>query len=274
MMVEDELLQTAKLFTRHLHLAEYEKLKRKIDDRRKVSAVRPVVAGAKPSVEGQFKRKADEQARNQKKAIRELLSSRDDDTEDDVELPPRTVPHKANSLYSPTRPPNTTKPPSTARPLPTSKSMSNESAYDSDDLDVIQRPTVVRQSRPPSTASGTRTTMSKSPANTTQAKESDIVRKPTTYSQARPKPARAQRRNLWDEWDELMSNPTPSTTQSSTSKAPHGAPSPRKSIGSSATKGPSFFAGTSAPKIALQKTEAEQDDEKKSKYDDIPTFLY
>ncbi|KAF1956075.1 hypothetical protein CC80DRAFT_516353 [Byssothecium circinans] len=68
MMVEDELLQTAKLFTRHLHLAEYDRMKADIDEKklRNEKTPRPVVPGAKPSIVGQFKKKAEKQSKVQK----------------------------------------------------------------------------------------------------------------------------------------------------------------------------------------------------------------
>ncbi|KAF2003225.1 hypothetical protein P154DRAFT_552594 [Amniculicola lignicola CBS 123094] len=69
MMVEDEFLQTAKLFTRHLHLAEYQRLKQNIQEK-KTEVSRPVVPHSKPSDEGQMRMKAEAQKRAQKNAIR------------------------------------------------------------------------------------------------------------------------------------------------------------------------------------------------------------
>ncbi|KAH7388629.1 hypothetical protein BKA66DRAFT_415082 [Pyrenochaeta sp. MPI-SDFR-AT-0127] len=80
MMVEDEFLETAKLFTRHLHIAEYEKLKERIEEKKKeAKAARPVVANAKMSVEGAMKEKATVQEQKQRKAIRDVYASHDDD---------------------------------------------------------------------------------------------------------------------------------------------------------------------------------------------------
>ncbi|KAL5116553.1 hypothetical protein ACEQ8H_005549 [Pleosporales sp. CAS-2024a] len=51
MMVEDEFLETAKLFTRHLHIAEYERLKQSIEAKKRdqVQVTRPVME--KPPVQ-------------------------------------------------------------------------------------------------------------------------------------------------------------------------------------------------------------------------------
>jgi hypothetical protein len=91
MMVEDEFLETAKLFTRHLHIAEYDKLKERIEAKKKeqVQAVKPVVAGGKLSVEETMKKKAEVQAKRQHKAIRDVFASQDD--EDEAENAPTTT---------------------------------------------------------------------------------------------------------------------------------------------------------------------------------------
>lgn len=84
MMVEDEFLETAKLFTRHLHIAEYDKLKESIEAKKKeAEAARPVVAGAKRSVEGMMKERAKVQENKQKKAIRDVFASQGDLSEDE-----------------------------------------------------------------------------------------------------------------------------------------------------------------------------------------------
>ncbi|KAF2276180.1 uncharacterized protein EI97DRAFT_467409 [Westerdykella ornata] len=70
MMVEDELLQTAKRFTQHLHLAEYERLKERIQTKKEV--VRPVVPSAKPSDERKFQMRAENQAKAQMKALKDI----------------------------------------------------------------------------------------------------------------------------------------------------------------------------------------------------------
>jgi hypothetical protein len=47
MMVEDEFMETAKLFTKHLHLAQYETMREEIA--KKKSILRPVVSSETPS---------------------------------------------------------------------------------------------------------------------------------------------------------------------------------------------------------------------------------
>jgi hypothetical protein len=85
MMVEDEFLETAKLFTRHLHIAEYEKLKERIEEKKKeqVQGARPVVAGGKMSTEGSFKKKAEVQEKRQRKALLDVFASQEDGNEND-----------------------------------------------------------------------------------------------------------------------------------------------------------------------------------------------
>ncbi|KAF2743139.1 hypothetical protein M011DRAFT_521834 [Sporormia fimetaria CBS 119925] len=72
MMVEDELLETAKLFTRHLHVAEYDRLKEMIQTKKDIE--RPVVANATPSVDRQTQLKARKQTQVQRAALKDVLS--------------------------------------------------------------------------------------------------------------------------------------------------------------------------------------------------------
>ncbi|KAH7414050.1 hypothetical protein DE146DRAFT_15743 [Phaeosphaeria sp. MPI-PUGE-AT-0046c] len=83
MMVEDEFLETAKLFTRHMRLAEYEKLKEQIEAKKneQVQGPRPVVTGGKLSAEGAMKKKAEVQEKRQRKAIQDVFASQQDDDE-------------------------------------------------------------------------------------------------------------------------------------------------------------------------------------------------
>ncbi|KAF2869803.1 hypothetical protein BDV95DRAFT_629706 [Massariosphaeria phaeospora] len=82
-MVEDEFLHTAKLFTQHLHLEEYELLKKNMEEKKAVA--RPVVRDAKPSVESQFKERAKTQGKAQRRAMKDFFRAsppRDDGKED------------------------------------------------------------------------------------------------------------------------------------------------------------------------------------------------
>jgi hypothetical protein len=87
MMVEDELLQTAKSFTRHLHLAEYERLKQDLQTRKVV--VRPVIANAKPSEEGKLRMRIEAQRKAQRKALEEVAEATSEESGDDLDAPVR-----------------------------------------------------------------------------------------------------------------------------------------------------------------------------------------
>ncbi|KAF1930997.1 uncharacterized protein M421DRAFT_418488 [Didymella exigua CBS 183.55] len=123
MMVEDEFLETAKLFTRHLHIAEYDRLKERIEAKKKDAGVaRPVVAGAKRSVDGAMKERARIQESRQKKAIRDVFASQGESSEDD----------RASCRPEPSNVPSIT-----ARcPPPTNEAQET----DSDDLDAPRPP--------------------------------------------------------------------------------------------------------------------------------------
>ena len=92
MMVEDEFLQTAKLFTRHLHLAEYERLRKELRASKGKEVVRPVVASAKPNIEYQLKTKA----RNQRKKVasEQSKAAKEEDVSNDLDAPGRPAPSK------------------------------------------------------------------------------------------------------------------------------------------------------------------------------------
>ncbi|KZM21702.1 uncharacterized protein EKO05_0001682 [Ascochyta rabiei] len=128
MMVEDEFLETAKLFTRHLHIAEYDRLKASIEAKKKEAEVaRPVVAGAKRSVGGAMKERAKVQDSKQRKAIRDVFASQGDESEED----------RASYRPQPSGPTSTI-----AKPRP---AINESQDTDSDDLDVprVPKPKVV-----------------------------------------------------------------------------------------------------------------------------------
>lgn len=123
MMVEDEFLETAKLFTKHLHIAEYDRLKETIEAKKKeVALARSVVAGAERSAEGALREKAKAQEIRQKQAIRDVFASQGDSSEDDISS------HRPG-LNKPT--------PTTVKPRLSSKVPSDT---DSDDLDARHLP--------------------------------------------------------------------------------------------------------------------------------------
>ncbi|KAJ4991296.1 hypothetical protein SVAN01_03194 [Stagonosporopsis vannaccii] len=124
MMVEDEFLETAKLFTRHLHIAEYDRLKETIEAKKKAAEIaRPVVAGVKRSVEGAMREGAKAQESRQKKAIRDVFATLGDESEKEDEDAAHRV-SLSKSL-------STTKPQTSAR-------ISHDT--DSDDLDAPRAP--------------------------------------------------------------------------------------------------------------------------------------
>lgn len=134
MMVEDDFLETAKLFTRHLHIAEYDRLKARIEaKKREVETARPVMAGVKRSADGEMKERARIQESRQKEAIRDVFASRRDSSED--ERPSHRPKPSHISLTTP-------------KPLPTA---STSQETDSDDLDAPRPP----KPRAPSPASAT-----------------------------------------------------------------------------------------------------------------------
>jgi hypothetical protein len=128
MMVEDEFLETAKLFTRHLHIAEYEKLKERIEAKKndQVMAARPVVPGGKMSIEGIMKKKAEVQEKRQRKAIRDVFTSQDDEDDDDT-----TVHHSNVRKAAPSITNRATSTPNRRPPIPPTAHDT-----DSDDLDA------------------------------------------------------------------------------------------------------------------------------------------
>ncbi|KAH5334881.1 hypothetical protein HBI42_036190 [Parastagonospora nodorum] len=279
MMVEDEFLETAKLFTRHLHIAEYEKLKKSIEAKKKeqVQAPRPVVAGAKLSAEGQTKKKAETQAKRQHKAIRDVFASQDDENEDAGE--PIQSSRTTTSAFK--RPP-------LPKPAPDS---------DSDDLDSSRR--IVRRFNPGQTASKptphltlSHPTSSNSAASTTsmhKATSTISFTKPALPATRPRGTARKSRFNI-DMLDDYV--PPANRTSSTDATKVQAAPSPARSSVHTSVHSPSptkppvetkasdtWSSGLSketAERLAKRKAEREKEreSEKKSvKLEDIPTFL-
>ncbi|KAK7726999.1 hypothetical protein SLS57_003029 [Botryosphaeria dothidea] len=96
MMVEDEFLDTARLFTQHLHHAEYHRLKR-LAREKNASALqnisRPVVARGKMSIEAQKKHEARARAERQVEALRNIEGADNDVEELEDEAPWARDPH-------------------------------------------------------------------------------------------------------------------------------------------------------------------------------------
>ncbi|KAF1841105.1 uncharacterized protein K460DRAFT_371095 [Cucurbitaria berberidis CBS 394.84] len=310
MMVEDEFLETAKLFTRHLHIAEYERLKERIEEKKKEAEVaRPVVADAKLSVEGAMKEKAKVQEKKQRKAIRDVFASQDDEDEDadnnraSMGPPPRAV----TSFLSGSRraPPNT------------SKSTSNSYAArdsDSDDLDAPQRPvkltpapraTATTAPAPIRHTAATLKSASSSLANTNAtasfakpapplptAKPRSRISRATPFdmlddytprkTHTSPKPAPNQRASLSSEKSPQSPSPAKHSTALDSVKSGKGARSVdlfddwgpgKKHASSSVSKGST----DQHTKRKSQREKEDNDEEKRRKLvklDDIPTFLF
>jgi len=139
MMVEDEFLETAKLFTRHLHIAEYERLKRTIEARKKEAGIaRPAVPSADFSPDSSMRKTAKRQEKHSRPAVRPIFTGQthnneppttqakrtktpslpaipsDPDSDDlDTFPPPRrhTHPHPKKPTPAPAPPPRSPTPP-------------------------------------------------------------------------------------------------------------------------------------------------------------------
>lgn len=288
MMVEDEFLETAKLFTKHLHIAEYDRLKETIEAKKKeVALARPVVAGAERSAEGALRAKAKAQEIRQKQAIRDVFASQGDFSEDDVSSDRRRL----------NKPASTTVQPRLSSKVP--------SDTDSDDLDALHLP----KAKPAATASASKPTAPIAKPNA----QSNLppVSNPAASSFARPalppasKPSRprpnASRMTPFDMLDEYTA-PSPSSARSRSS--PQAAkpraqptPSPRTShpttpnppqprrcpditddwspVPSSSTTSKEALARMAKRKAERAKGTAEQGEKRASaQLDDMPTFLF
>lgn len=278
MMVEDEFLQTAKLFTRHLHLAEYERLKKKIQIKKEVE--RPTVPSVKPSQERQIQLKAEKQARAQKKALQDVSN-----IHDYLGPPKRASPSKwpSSSFSSSVRSHSATPSRTAIHPLP-KQPLLNSSESDGDDLDAVQRPPKPSQ------------------ASTYSTRES--FAKPSPQPKSKSLASRPNRTATFDFLDEPSpTKPSQTSTARFTSPKKSSQTSPIKSsqysrVRPSARPGRTFDffddidikdipRRESKPKgqddqAAKRETEREQDKEKDKekdkrksvKLDDIPTFLF
>jgi hypothetical protein len=287
MMVEDELLQTAKIFTRHLHLAEYERMKAEMEERAKNTAARPVVSDAKPSDDGRFKKRAEQQTKTQKKALRDFFTAASDDGEDVTTEDQTPTSHTAKAATSGPR-----KNPAVQRLKSNYKSTS-----DSEDLDAIQPPT--KQSA----------TVEKSATVTTETiptQTSTEFIKPAlpTNPRARTKPRRPTPFDMWDDFTPNRSSSPPKQALASTSHRSATSNGQRSALKPSTTS--SSVSSTPPPphtkaparssdlfsdldlrnrdklsketsdRLAKRRAEKEKESQSKSSkhVDDIPTFLF
>jgi hypothetical protein len=289
MMVEDELLQTAKIFTRHLHLAEYERMKVEMEERAKNAAARPVVPDAKPSGDGRFKKRAEQQTKSQKKALRDFFTAASDDDEDLTAKNQKPASHTAQVAISKPR-----KEPAVLRLRSNHKDTS-----DSEDLDAIQRPK--KQS-----AAAEKVASATADTNPAPAPTEFIKPALPTNSRTRAKPRRPTPFDMWDDFTPNRSSSPPKQADASTShrsdnsNRQSSAPKPKTSSTSSSvsstppplhTKAPArssdLFSDPDSRKRdnlskgasdRLAKRKAEKGKESQSKsskhVDDIPTFLF
>lgn len=297
MMVEDEFLETAKLFTRHLHMAEYEKLKKTIEEKKKQAEIaRPVVADAKLSATAVMKEKARIQEKKQTRAIRDVFASQNNVDEEDREAEMQnTNSNRATSSFMASQ-----NPPTSGLKQPPNRYEAQDS--DSEDLDAL-RPLTIPVSKPTVTPTPARaqiisTSVERSPATPILTKTN--LAKPTFVKPAQPSSAtksrsRINRATPFDMLDDWVPKKTHSLPRSSPEE-PAQPPVARRTSTSSTT---SSSAGrtsrasvdTTVPKdldtanvgkettnrIAKRKADRKEEKEKTrkdAKLDEIPTFLF
>jgi hypothetical protein len=310
MMVEDEFLETAKLFTRHLHIAEYERLKATIEEKKKEAAgiTRPIVADAKRSTSGAMRDKAMVQELKQKKAIRDVFASQEKEQDKEDRATPLTCTNLVSSLLASRD--NTTAEP---KPPPVKYTLQDS---DSDDLDAPRFPiepasraaTTPTPLRKSSTVGGQKFTSSPAPTsmppNPTFAKPAP----PTAAAKSRSRLSRATPFDMLDDWvpkkSKTLSESSPvqppkTSHLSRTSNTSRGSQSLASSVDREDAKvgrSTASFAESASTKdqgsssrssgvsketmgrLAKRKAEREKDERerkrKAAKLDDIPTFLF
>ncbi|CAA9958381.1 hypothetical protein PTMSG1_01941 [Pyrenophora teres f. maculata] len=296
MMVEDEFLETAKLFTRHLHMAEYEKLKKTIEEKKKQAEIaRPVVADAKLSMTAVMKEKARVQEQRQKRAIREVFASQNDEyEEEEVEvrdtIPTRTNASRTTSSFLISQNPLTSGPKQPPKPYEAQES-------DSEDLDA-QRPLKRPASKTLTAPTTNRTHISSTPVEQppelpTSTKTKACFVKPAPPSSVKKSRSRLSGATPFDMLDEYIPKKSPHLSPQSSAEGPTKPPVACHTSTSSTTLpsvGRSVDTRTSkiaydvnvsketTDRIAKRKAEREKQDKEKTrkeaKLDDIPTFLF
>jgi hypothetical protein len=268
MMVEDEFLQTAKLFTQHLHLEEYELLKAKMEEQRKNidTTPRAVISNVKPSMGGSFKAKAKEQQKRQDEAIQDIVSG-NVGKRTSFETPSKHSIVRHDTIADPCR---------TRRPR------HSPSATDSEDLDAPKR----SKNKPiikPNTVIFAPKAISETKRETTELEASDDLPSKPSFSKPRTRISRVSRAKLLDPWDDEPTKPprkpsTPSISNNSTSpqKKSHSnvlSPEPLASTRLSSSRTAKKPIGTSLtrkgrPNETKKKTKDAKDDIT------IPTFMF
>lgn len=213
MMVEDEFLQTAKLFTQHLHLEEYERLKKRMEEN-KEEPNRPVVLSVRPSEDARLKKKARDQTLVQERALKDVFLSARVGSNDNVPDQPNSIKPLALSVLDST----ILVAVSTSKTTPRSRqAIKNTIDSDSDDLDTLNTRPMKQSLAPKPVAEPIPTTTTPSP-----------FAKPSLSASTRPRPLRRPTPfDLLDEYTpKLPSSPTrPSETKASDQP---GRPTPRR----------------------------------------------
>jgi hypothetical protein len=197
MMVEDEFLQTAKLFTRHLHLAEYARLKESIEAKKIIP--RPTVPNVKPSKEHQLHKKALALGKTQRRALKDTISPSDKSDGDTASVFKRLKPSKTEKSTSsgPHRPEPVIQKTTSTRPPP--KKQVSFDASDSDDLD--------------------------SHGKRSQPLQNNLTSKPTSFAKPplpqppKPPTSRPTRPSPFDLLDQATPERSPSTSKTSHQRA-------------------------------------------------------
>jgi hypothetical protein len=240
MMVEDEHLETAKLFTRHLHMAEYERMKATIETKKNQAGIaRPVVPNAKLSINGAMKEKTKVQEQKQKKAIRDVFASQDDEEDEEEEetrIPDRTSFSKTTSSSSVEK---------RAPPATIKRSAAQDS--DSEDLDAPRLPSrsALRLTATP-TPAPTHNTAERSQSASSYApntEDSGVAFAKPSQPSAAPKPrsrvSRATPFDMLDDWvpkkTQSASKPSPDQQASRASQPVNSSPRPTSPIEPSRT---------------------------------------
>lgn len=294
MMVEDEFLDTAKLFTRHLHIAEYDKLKERIEAKKneEVEAARPVVQGAGMSVEGKTKEKAKAQEKRQRQAIPDVFASQSDDDNEGNEHDEVVGQPKAMSSYWPP-----TVPATKLLKQPPKQSTAHEP--DSDDLDALRLPKRTNNGPTPTPIRHLGSASSRAPGQDSalrpheeSAGSTSIFAKPkipTSIVKPRTAASRRNRATPFDMLDDYVPpiKLVPSQRERETKSQPSvRSSSPVKAAITSTDQmtddvtdawGNGGVRKETQERIARRKVEREKETERKRKaigLDDIPTFLF
>ncbi|KAF2739880.1 hypothetical protein EJ04DRAFT_604462 [Polyplosphaeria fusca] len=268
MMVEDEFLRTAKLFTRHLHLEAYERIKKDNDEARQKREAeqeqeqdRPVVPHSKPSVESMMKQKADAQLKAQKKALRDVMT--------------KPEPPKRSSTVPSSKPDPGAPPKRAGTDSIFSRPAQDLDTDDEDDLDAPPRPSYSRTPSAPTPTFAKPAIPPKSQPSATPT--SRPIRKSAfelfddwTPSKPSSPPAKSAHTSPFTS-RAMPTRTSPSKTPAPASNQPSSNP-PNESDSQSQDRSPQAERFTKR-KVEREK-EAEREKRKSVKLEDIPTFLY